>query len=153
MLLPSERLEYFAATLRRMPFARKLGLRVKEIQPGQVSLEMPIVAEEHANLLGVVHGGALMSLADTAMGFVCANQGSLPTTIDMNINFLKSIKAEGTIRAVASVLHHGRHTVVAEAEIYGPDKELAAKARGTFFIIGKIDELKYGEGSEDEGKN
>lgn len=141
MLYLSERMEYFSATLQRMPFARKLGFTVRAVQPNQVILEMPIVAEKHANLLGVVHGGVLMALADTAMGFACANQGSLPTTIDMNINFIKSIEAKGMIQASANVIHHGRNTIVAEAEIFRLGSELAAKARGTFFVLGKLDEL------------
>jgi acyl-CoA thioesterase len=129
-----------------MPFAWKLGFIVKAVQPNQVIIEMPIIAEEHANLLGVVHGGVLMALTDTAMGFACANQGSLPTTIDMNINFIKSIKAQGTIRAVANVIHHGRNTMVAEAEVFSFGNELVAKARGTFFVLGKLDELNSEEG-------
>jgi len=145
MLSPLERQEYFAATLRQMPFARSLGFEVREILPNQVVLEMPIVAEQHANLLDVVHGGVLMSIADTAMAFACGNMGIMPTTIDMNINFIKSIKAAGSIRAVASILHHGRHTIVAEAELYGVDRELAAKARGTFFVVGNLDKLRDAE--------
>lgn len=138
---PSQRQEYFSKVLREMPFAQRLGFEVREIQKDRVILEMPIVAEQHANLLGVVHGGVLMSLADTVMGFACANQGSMPTTVDMNINFLKRIKAEGSIWAIASILHHGRHTIVVEAEIYSKDSELAAKARGTFYIMGKVEEI------------
>ena len=137
----SERIKFFSTTLRQMPFARNLDFEVLDIQQNQVVLGMAIVAEQHANLLGVVHGGVLMSLVDTAMGFACANLGSLPTTIDMNINFIKSIKAEGTIQATASVLHYGRHTIVAEAEVYDLSKALAAKARGTFFVVGNVDEL------------
>lgn len=140
MLSSKEREEYFSAILSKMPFARYLAFSVKEIQPNQVILAMPIVAEQHVNLLGVVHGGVLMTLADTAMGFACANQGGLPTTIDMNINFLKSIEASGTIRAIANVIHHGRNTMVAEAEIFTFDNKLAAKARGTFFVLSKLEE-------------
>jgi acyl-CoA thioesterase len=132
-----------------MPFAWKLGFIVKAVQPNQVIIEMPIIAEEHANLLGVVHGGVLMALTDTAMGFACANQGSLPTTIDMNINFIKSIEAKGTIKAIANVIHHGRNTIVAEAEVFTLGSELAAKARGTFFVIGNLEELAKEERNND----
>lgn len=142
----SERMEYFCATIQQMPFAGKLGFTVRDVQQNQVILEMPIIAEEHANLLGVVHGGVLMALADTAMGFACANQGSLPTTIDMNINFIKSIEAKGKIRASANIIHHGRNTIVAEAKVFSPGNELAAKARATFFVISKL-EKNYPERS------
>jgi len=140
MVTASDKQEYFAKELHRMPFAQHLGFQVKEMRQDKVVLEMLIVAEQHTNLLGVVHGGVLMSLADTAMGLACANLGSLPTTIDMNINFIKSIKAVGAIRAVATVLHHGQSTMVAEAEMYSEIGELAAKARGTFFVVGKIED-------------
>lgn len=147
MISISEKLKFFSTTLSQMPFARNLDIKVIDIHQNLVVLEMTIVTEKHANLLGVVHGGVLMSLADTAMGFACANLGSVPTTIDMNINFLKSIKVEGPIRATASVLHYGSHIMVAEAEVYGLDKALAAKARGTFFAVGKLDEFKNDEGT------
>lgn len=149
MLSPSDRQKYFAATLSQMPFAQSLDFRVIEVQPNLILLEMTIEAEKHANLLGVVHGGVLMSLADTAMGFACANLGSLPTTLDFNINFLKSIEAKGTIQAAANIIHCGRHTIVAEAEVYQLGKKIAAKAGGTFFVLGKIDELKSKAQSDD----
>lgn len=143
MLTENDKNAYFAQALRLMSFAQRLGMEVKEIQQDKVVLEMPVIAEHHANLLGVVHGGVLMSLADTAMGFACANAGSLPTTIDMNINFIKSISIKGSrfIRVSANVLHHGQSTLVAEAEVYSDNGELAAKARGTFFIVGKTESL------------
>lgn len=138
MSATSQSQQRFSTALNQNPFARNLGFVVTEVQRNKVILEMPITAEQHANPMGIVHGGVLMSIADTAMGCACVTLGSLPTTMDMNINFMKSVKTKGTIRAVASVLHHGRHTMVAEAEVFDEDGELVAKARGTFFIVGKV---------------
>jgi acyl-CoA thioesterase len=67
----------------------------------------------------------------------------------MNINFIKSIEAKGTIKAIANVIHHGRNTIVAEAEVFILGSELAAKARGTFFVIGNLEELAKKERNND----
>jgi acyl-coenzyme A thioesterase PaaI-like protein len=50
-----------------MPLALKLGSTLRAVQPDHVIMEMTLVVEEHANLLGVVHGVVSMALADTAM--------------------------------------------------------------------------------------
>lgn len=133
----------FAKVLERIPFAGNLGFEVDAVQQGAVTLTMPRVAVQHTNYLGAVHGGVMMSLADTAMGLACASQGYVPATIEMNINFIKSVSAPGAIRATAVILHHGRQTMVAEAALYRQDGELVAKARGTFFIMEYFDEARF----------
>ncbi|HWR42947.1 PaaI family thioesterase [Sporomusa sp.] len=69
------------------------------------------ILAEHANLLGVVHGGVRMFIAETAMKLACTSQGRLTTTTDMNISLFKSIEEEGILRAVASVIYHGRNSI------------------------------------------
>lgn len=119
-------------------YEKTLGIQLKEANPDKVILQMTVTTEKHINQMGIVHGGAVMSLADTAMWAACVNQGNSVVTVDFNINFIKKVMPEGTITAVSYVIHHGSQTMVAEAEIYDKDNRLVAKARGTFFVTGKV---------------
>ena len=117
------------------PYVNFLKMSLDEMSESHSEISMP-VAPEHGNLFGVAHGGALASLADTAMGVACATTGKKVLTIDMNMNFMRSATLNSHIRAVGRVIHNGQHTLVAEAEIFNPDNQLILKARGTFFATG-----------------
>lgn len=123
-------------------YASLLGFELTDVRPDSLTLQMPVTAEKYGNVYGFVHGGAIMSLADTAMGCACYNLGRKVTTMDMNINFIKSAKLSGRLKAVAFVIHSGSRTMVAEAEIYDGEGVFIAKARGTFFVTGALEEAQ-----------
>jgi acyl-CoA thioesterase len=84
---------------------------------------------------GIVHGGAVFTLADSAAAvsiasFVEPNKKFV--TVEMKINFLEPIK-EGIIEARAVVLRKGR-IVPAEVDIIN-NQELVAKAIATYIIL------------------
>ncbi len=87
---------------------------------------------------GVVHGGVLAALADTAC--VYALRPSLPAagalaSIEFKINFFHpATAAGGTVVAQARVLHNGRRTAVAEAEVIQRER-LVAKGSYTYSIL------------------
>lgn len=120
------------------PFVMLLQMSIEHLGEGEAVLQMPVVDGIHTNLFGVAHGGALASLADTAMGVACAAAGKRVVTIDMNINYLHGAQPGETVRARGVVLHNGRATMVAEAAVETAAGELVAKARGTFFVIGGL---------------
>ncbi len=123
----------------RNPFVGILQLKVEDIKEGEAIVSMPVIQKVHGNIFGVAHGGAIASLADTAMGIVCATLGKKTVTLDMNINYLHSATHGETITATAKAIHNGRHTIVIEAEHHNGDGRLLAKARGTFFVTGYYD--------------
>lgn len=120
------------------PFVQLLQMKFVRFEPGSVILEMPIVKETHTNLHGIAHGGALASLADTAMGAVCATFNKKVVTLSMNMNYFKPAPAEEVVRAVARTVHNGRTTVVVEAELQNKDGVMLAKTSGTFFVVGNF---------------
>lgn len=91
--------------------------------------------ERHLNRAGVVHGGAIMSLVDVAMGRAAASMvdsDRMPATIEMKINFLEPGRA-GDIVASARVLRRGRRFTVLLAEVWQADgHDAVAEAIGTF---------------------
>ena len=98
-----------------MPFARLLGMELTAAGPDEVRGTLAW-DEARCTTGGVLHGGALMSLADT-VGAVCAflnlPEGAGTTTIESKTNFLRGV-SEGRVEAVARPLHVGRRFIVIE---------------------------------------
>jgi acyl-CoA thioesterase len=92
--------------------------------------------EEHTNPNGVMHGGVLFSLADTAMGaalFSLLPATEICATIEIKMNFLKPV-TEGLLTCEARVLRRGRTTAVLEARLENGGGAVAV-ALGTFAIF------------------
>ena len=112
-----------------MPFAVMLGMELIEVGPEQVrgSLEW---SPERCTTGGLMHGGALMALADTC-GAVCAflnlPEGAHGTaTIESKTNFMRAVR-EGAVTATSRPLHSGRTMIVLETELARADGKLVAK--------------------------
>lgn len=94
------------------PFALVLGLKVTSTDPDRVEAEM-IVTPELLNRNGVLHGGAIMALADNLGGTatflnIAPDEGT--TTVESKTNFFRAIAPGETVRAVSVPLHRGRST-------------------------------------------
>ena len=80
---------------------------------------MPVL-QRILNLVGVVHGGAIVSLADTACGVATvanlADGATAFTTIELKANFLSAV-SDGDLACVATPVHRGRTTQVWDAEV------------------------------------
>jgi 1,4-dihydroxy-2-naphthoyl-CoA hydrolase len=116
-----------------MPLAVLLGVELLEARPELVRARLDW-APERCTAGGLLHGGALMALADTGGG-VCAflnlPEGSIGTaTIESKTNFLRGVR-EGTVTAATTPLHTGRTTIVLETEILREDGALVAKVTQT----------------------
>ncbi|EID54975.1 hypothetical protein SacxiDRAFT_2756 [Saccharomonospora xinjiangensis XJ-54] len=114
---------------RSMPFTERLGVEVL-----QHSRELVVARLAHDESLctlgGVLHGGALMSLADSTAA-VCAflnlPEGAQGTsTIESKTNFLRAVR-EGYATATARPLHAGGRVIVVETEIHDDERRLIAK--------------------------
>jgi uncharacterized protein (TIGR00369 family) len=113
-----------------MPFATLIGVELMEAGPELVRGRLSW-APERCTAGGVMHGGALMALADTCGG-VCAflnlPAGALATaTIESKTNFLRAVR-EGAVTASTQPLHVGRTMVVLETVLSDDRGALVAKA-------------------------
>jgi uncharacterized protein (TIGR00369 family) len=120
-----------------VPLSATLGIRLSEATAGRVRLEIDW-REDLCTAGGVLHGGALMSLADTA-GAVCAYlnrraEEETTTTIESKTNLLRAVRA-GTVTAIATPLHVGSSFIVLETEIRDADDRLAAKTIQTQAVV------------------
>jgi 1,4-dihydroxy-2-naphthoyl-CoA hydrolase len=112
-----------------MPFAALVGIELLDARPELVRASLDFSAEL-CTAGELIHGGALMSLADTCGG-VCAflnlPDGAIGTaTIESKTNFMRAVRG-GSITASTRPLHTGRTLAVLETEISRADGALVAK--------------------------
>jgi len=119
-----------------VPYAATLGVRVAAAAPERVRLELDW-REDLCTAAGVLHGGAIMSLADTA-GAVCAflnlPQGATTTTVESKTNLLAAVRG-GRLAATATPLHVGSTLIVVETELHRDDGRIAAKTTQTQAVL------------------
>lgn len=123
---------------RLMPLCATLGVRVLAYRPEQVELALDW-APGLCTSGGMLHGGIIMTLADSAAG-VCAllnlpqaAQGT--ATIEGKTNFMAAIRS-GTATAVSRPLHVGGRTIVVETDVRTGDGRLAARTLQTQAVLG-----------------
>jgi uncharacterized protein (TIGR00369 family) len=119
-----------------MPLCRTLGMRVASAGADGVVLELDW-SDSLCTTAGLLHGGAVMALADSAGG-VCAflnlPEGAGTSTIESKTNFLGAVK-DGTITATARPLHVGGSTIVVETEVRRADGKLVGKVTQTQAVL------------------
>ncbi len=94
------------------------------------------IRPESRNPFGMVHGGAIYTLADNATGSAAHSDGRLYVTQTSAMHFLRN-QAAGTVRATAWVRHRGKTTVLTAVDITGEDGKLLATGEFTFFCVDK----------------
>jgi uncharacterized protein (TIGR00369 family) len=110
-----------------------LGFEVVRVSDGHAVFHLD-VRPKHKQIHGVVHGGILAALADTAAAiaaYTVVPRGVELATLELKINYLEPVPG-GIVRAEGHVLRAGRNFVVTECEIFNESGSLAAKALLTF---------------------
>jgi acyl-CoA thioesterase len=116
------------------PLAELLGIHAVSFGAGAATFGLA-VRHDHLNPYGVVHGGVVYSLVDTAMGAAVHTRlvpGERCATIEIKINYLAPV-AEGELRAEARLVERTKRIAVLEARVHGGD-QLVAVATGTFYV-------------------
>jgi 1,4-dihydroxy-2-naphthoyl-CoA hydrolase len=120
----------------RGTFAGVLGMEFTHLAADRVEATLA-VRQEHKQAWGIVHGGAVMMLADTVAGagaYMNLGQGQETVTVEMKINLIGAVR-EGTIRAEALPLHRGRTTSIWEARITDEAGKLVAVSLSTHMVL------------------
>jgi acyl-CoA thioesterase len=119
-----------------VPFAQLLGIELDNISNGTATLGLTVRKELLQNH-GMVHGGAIASLIDTATAFAIISllaPSERVTTVDLTVSYLRPL-TEGRITAVARVLRSGRRLFVVSAEVFDKDGKLATTALSTYIKL------------------
>jgi LAO/AO transport system kinase len=129
-----------AALLERLmardAFARHLGLELLEAGEGTATVAMR-VRPEHINFWDSCHGGAIFSLADTALGLACNSHGSIAALIDSHMTFSVAVKAGERLVARAEEVSRTRKLGVYRMEVRREDGVMVASLTGTVYRTGK----------------
>jgi 1,4-dihydroxy-2-naphthoyl-CoA hydrolase len=120
-----------------LPFAKLLGLELVTVAPDRVEAILQ-VREDLCTRPAVLHGGAVMALADT-LGAIAtvANlaEGATTTTIESKTNFFAAIPVGDTARAECTPLHRGRTTMVWQTRVTRSDGRVAALVIQTQLVL------------------
>ncbi len=121
-----------------MPLAKTLGITSSEATAERVVLHLDWQADLCTSG-GLLHGGAVMALADSAGGacaFLNLPEGATGTsTIESKTNFLGAVREGSTVSATATPLHVGRTTIVVETELRLETGKLIGKTTQTQTVL------------------
>jgi acyl-CoA thioesterase len=115
-------------------FAQYAGIELLEVTSGGAKVKME-VKPFHINGVGLVHGGALFTLADFAFAAAANSHDEVAVAINASISYLKAVKA-GTLFAVAEELSNSRKISVYSIKITDEQNELVAMFQGMAYKKG-----------------
>lgn len=130
--------EIFLSKVNQSPFYKTIKMQLDKTGK-KGSLVKIKLSKKHNNLLGIVHGGVIASLIDSACSMsVIPHLGEDETivTTGLQIQYFYSIASEDIIGR-GHVVHYGRRVAYAEAEILDKEKKIIAKGFASFLIIKK----------------
>lgn len=131
-----DRVEDVRERVERSRFHAWLGMHLVGLRDGESELELE-VGPDHVNLMGVLHGGVISSLADAATGIAmlsALDDGWSHLTTSIQVTFLSAGKLGDRVVARGRVVKRGRRFGYAEADVVGPGDALLARATATFLI-------------------
>jgi uncharacterized protein (TIGR00369 family) len=120
-----------------VPFLKLLGAEVESAGPGTATLRLAL-REELMRNDGIVHGGVMASLIDSAFAFAIIpilGEGERTVTVDLTIHYLRPLSSGGVARAVARVVRAGRRVITVSADLFDENDKLAATALSTYLRI------------------
>lgn len=116
-----------------------MGIEFTNVGDDFIEATMPVEQRTY-NPARILHGGAMMALAETVGSALSYLQINMETHdvrgLDINGNHLKSV-ASGKVTATAKLIHKGRQTHVSEIRITDSEGNLLNISRMTNFIIEK----------------
>jgi uncharacterized protein (TIGR00369 family) len=118
------------------PYPHLIGLRIAELEFDRCRIDLTL-AERHMQPFGIVHGGVLATLIDTATfwaGFMRLPEDAGLVNVDLKLNYLKAV-TRGELRAEGRCLRAGRQVSYAEASVFDEAGELVAHGTSTLMAL------------------
>ena len=121
--------------MRKNAFMLHNHIKLESVERDRAVFKLDI-RPESCNPYGMVHGGAIYTLADNATGTAAHSDGRYYVTQTSALHFLRN-QSRGTVRATAWVRHRGKSTVLTSVDITSEDGKLLATGEFTFFCVDK----------------
>lgn len=129
-------------------FSADIHVRIEAIAPGSAEGYLDI-HPENLNLLGIVHGGCLATLADTVAGMGVAATGHACVTVSYGMNFLRPATGK-RIRCVATAEKMGKTLCVMRTDLLNEEGQKVASGNFTFCVLEPLDpEYPFGRSKHD----
>jgi len=140
---PGERQFQLEGWIDSAPFEQFIGLKIADAVEGRAVLTLPFTVKL-ANGGGVMHGGAMTTLADTAVAMAIKSrlpQGTNFATTELKMEFLAPVR-QGIVTAKATIRGPEGRTFYGDCELLGEDDTLYARFHSVFRVA-------RGQGFED----
>ncbi|MDR5682827.1 MAG: PaaI family thioesterase [Armatimonadota bacterium] len=118
-------------TFRADPYARLLGMEVEDVRPGWARVSMEL-GPQHRTFHGVVHGGAIFSLADAAFAVASNSHDRRAVALSVNVHFHR-VPAPGRLVAECSEEHLGRTVASYRVEVRDAQGRRVATMQGLVY--------------------
>jgi uncharacterized protein (TIGR00369 family) len=118
------------------PFPAHMSMRLVSIAFDRAVLELKTAAH-HLQAYGILHGGVLATLIDTATFwsvYLRLPEDSGLVNVDLKLNYLKPV-ADGLLRAEGRTIRSGNTLCYAEAYVMDSDREILAHGTSTLMIL------------------
>jgi uncharacterized protein (TIGR00369 family) len=134
------------------PFGKHLGIEILEAGEGTARLKMPY-RNELTNPAGNLHGGAIATVADSAMAVAIGSVLGTPRrhfTVKLELRY-KATVTNGVVIAEAKVTRRKQRLFLGEAVVTNGDGQVIATATGTFMV--RDHPAENGKTEDNEVKN
>ena len=131
--LTEEQNERLARAAGNMPFGQVVGISLEHAQLGRATMSIDI-CDSHKQNNGVVHGGAIATLIDTATAFAIIpllKEGETASTIELSISYLRPL-IEGKAICTAWVRREGKRLIALSADVFDGEGKLTATSLSTY---------------------
>ena len=90
------------------------------------------IRPEHLNPYGMVHGGLMYTMADTATGLTAGKYMDVPVTLDSDFHFVRNVSS-GVLTAKAEIIRDGKHVMWLRVRVVADDEILLAEGTFTYY--------------------
>lgn len=129
-------LKELQAIVAEAPFPRHMAMRLADIAFGRATIELEL-SRVHLQSFGLVHGGVLATLIDTATFwavFMALPEDAGLVNVDLKLNYLRPV-TEGTLKAEGRSIREGKSLCYSEATVYNQHDAIVAHGTSTLMVL------------------
>jgi acyl-CoA thioesterase len=119
-------------SVKKEGYSKKAGIRLLDLAPGYALVEM-VPGAGDLNIFGMVHGGAIFSLADEAFQISCNTHGTVAVALSVNIVYHRPPKKGVALRAESKEISASRKTATYDIRIFDDERDPVATCQAVAY--------------------